>query len=42
VLLALPERAFRVLRHQDRHPSRAAEALIALITGGLPGSRMEP
>lgn len=33
VKLALPERAFHVLHHWERHPSRAAEALLALITG---------
>ena len=33
VKLALPERAFHVLRHRERHPSRAAEALLALVTG---------
>ncbi|PZW48078.1 LysR family transcriptional regulator [Humitalea rosea] len=31
VKLALPERAFHVLRHHERSPSRAATALLALI-----------
>jgi DNA-binding transcriptional LysR family regulator len=31
--LALPERHFHVLRHRERHPSRAAEALLALVAG---------
>ncbi|WP_353959294.1 LysR substrate-binding domain-containing protein [Paeniroseomonas aquatica] len=31
VPLALPERAFHVLRHRERQPSRAAEALLRLI-----------
>lgn len=33
VRIALPERAFHVLRHRERQPSRAAEALLALIAG---------
>lgn len=33
VKLALPERAFHVLRHHERSPSRAAAALLALIAG---------
>lgn len=32
VPLALPERAFHVLQHRERQPSRAAEALLRLIT----------
>jgi DNA-binding transcriptional LysR family regulator len=35
VALTLPQRAFQVLRHRERHRSRAAEALLALI--GAPG-----
>ena len=31
VALALPERAFHVLRHRERYHSRAADALLALI-----------
>lgn len=33
VRLPLPERAFQALRHQQRQPSRAAEALLARIAG---------
>ena len=32
VALRLPEREFHVLRHRDRYRSRAAEALLALVT----------
>jgi hypothetical protein len=32
VALTLPERAFHVLRHRERYHSRAADALMALIT----------
>src|SRR5215831_8258939 len=32
VVLRLPEREFHVLRHRDRYQSRAAEALLALVT----------
>lgn len=32
--IALPDRAFHLLRHRDRHRSRAAQALAALVTGG--------
>lgn len=38
VRLPLPERAFQVLRHRERHLSRAAEALLALIAGTSPGA----
>ncbi len=31
--LRLPERAFRVLRHRQRHHSRAADALLAVLGG---------
>jgi DNA-binding transcriptional LysR family regulator len=33
VQLDLPDRIFQVLRHRERHPSRAADALLELITG---------
>jgi len=33
VAFRLPEREFHVLRHRDRYRSRAAEALLALVTG---------
>ena len=33
VKLDLPERAFYVLRHRERAPGHAAEALLALIAG---------
>ena len=33
VPLALPERPFHVLRHREREPSRAAQALLGLIAG---------
>jgi len=36
VKLALPERAYHVLRHRERSPSRAAEALLALIAAAAP------
>ena len=42
VKLALPERAFHVLRHRERHPSRAAEALLALIGDTRPDLRAQP
>ena len=29
----LPEREFSVLRHRDRHPSRAARAFLEMLTG---------
>ncbi len=32
VALTLPERAFHALRHRERYHSRAADALMALIT----------
>lgn len=41
VRLALPERAFRVLHHRERQPSRAAEALLTLI-GTMPGAGRRP
>ena len=34
VPLALPRRAFRALWHRDRHHGRAAQALLALVSGG--------
>jgi DNA-binding transcriptional LysR family regulator len=34
--LALPERAFHVLRHGERHRSQAADALLAIIAAGRP------
>ena len=36
VPLDLPERAFQVLHHRDRPPSRAAEALLALLPAAIP------
>jgi transposase-like protein len=36
VALALPEREFHVLRHRERHSSRAAEALLSLIAATTP------
>ena len=38
VALALPEREFHVLRHRERHPSGAAEALLSLIAATTPRS----
>ena len=38
VALALPEREFHVLRHRERHPSGATEALLSLITATTPRS----
>ncbi len=32
VPLALPERAFKVVRHRERYLSRSAEALLAMLT----------
>ncbi|MBL6459555.1 LysR family transcriptional regulator [Belnapia sp. T6] len=42
VKLALPERAFHVLRHRERRLSRAAEALLALIGDTRPDIRVRP
>ena len=38
VPLAFPERDFTVLRHVERQPSRAGQALLALIGGGRPST----
>lgn len=34
--LALPERTFHVLRHEERYRSQAADALLAIIAAGRP------
>jgi DNA-binding transcriptional LysR family regulator len=38
VALRLPEREFNVLRHRDRYRSRAAQALLALVTRSATGA----
>lgn len=38
VRFALPQRVFAMVRHRDHHPSRSAEALVALLTAPPPGS----
>ncbi len=38
--LALPDRAFVVLRHRERHPGHAARAMLAIV-GGKAGSKVE-
>ena len=39
VPLKLPDRHFHVLRHAERHPSRAAEELLEMISGASPAAR---
>ena len=39
VASALPERAFTMVRHRERHQSRAEEALLAIIAGRVPEPR---
>jgi DNA-binding transcriptional LysR family regulator len=42
VAFRLPEREFHVLRHRDRYRSRAAEALLALVTRSAANTPLQP